>query len=164
MKVDLSLYVRNDQPFVRDLDLAAALGMRRPVDIRTGLIKLYVQGPMHYGFMHWEDDGTRALSVDPSRCYLLSEQQALFVCHFSTSRRANATSQAVVAAFLRHKSLSLILREALERTGAIPIASGREALFIDALKSRLRQCIKTRQYLTRRKRLPQRFGVPASTS
>ncbi len=158
MSAGLRLYIRNGQPYVRDLDLAVSLGMRRPIDIRTGLIELYITGPMHYGFVHWADDGRPAMSVDPSRAYLLTEGQALFVCHFSTSRRADATALAVVTAFARHKSLSVLLREALSRANG-DAASGGEALFIDALKARLRQTVKMRRYATRRRRLPQTFGL-----
>lgn len=157
MSESFPLYIRNGQPHVRDLDLAVSLGMRRPIDIRTGLIELYVTGPMHYGFMLWEDDGRPTMSVDPSRAYLLTEEQALFVCHFSTSRRADATALAVVTAFAHHKSLSVLLREALTRTMG-DAASGREALFIDALKARFRQTVKVRSYTTRRQRLPRTVG------
>lgn len=158
MSAQFPLYVRNGQPYVRALDLAMSLGMRRPIDIRTGLIELYITGPMHYGFMIWEDDGRPTMSVDPSRAYLLTEEQALFICHFSTSRRADATAIAVVTAFARHKSLSVLLREALTRTMG-DAAAGREALFIDALKARLRQTVKVRRYTTRRRRMPQPFGL-----
>ncbi|WP_313199987.1 hypothetical protein [Rhizobium sp.] len=157
MSASLPLYIRNGQPYVRDLDLAVSLGMRRPIDIRTGLIELYVTSPMHFGFMLREDDGRPTMSVDPSRAYLLTEEQALFVCHFSTSRRVDATGIAVVTAFARHKSLSVLLREALARTKADAIAGG-EALFIDALKARLRQTMKVRSYTTRRQRLPRTVG------
>ncbi len=157
MSAGFPLYLRSGQPYVRDLDLATALGMHRPIDIRTGLIKLYVTGPMHYGFMIWEDDGGVAVSVDPSRAYLLTEEQARFVCHFSTSRRADDTARAVVTAFAQHKSLSVLLREALTRTMG-DAAAGREAMFIDALKARLRQTVKVRRYTTRRRRMPQPFG------
>lgn len=157
MSESFPLYIRNGQPYVRDLDLAMSLRMRRPIDIRTGLIELYVTGPMHYGLMLWEDDGRPTMSVDPSRAYLLTEEQALFVCHFSTSRRADATAIAVVTAFARHKSLSVLLREALKRTLG-DAAAGREALFIDAIKARLRQTVKVRSYTTRRQRLPRTVG------
>lgn len=157
MSADFPLYIRDGEPYVRDLDLAMSLGMRRPIDIRTGLIELYVRGPMHYGFMIWEDDGGVAVSVDPSRAYLLTEEQALFVCHFSTSRRTDATALAVVTAFANHKSLSALLREALTRTMG-DAGSGREALFIDALKARLRQTVKVRRDTVRRRRMPQPFG------
>ncbi len=157
MSANFPLYIRDGEPYVRDLDLAMSLGMRRPIDIRTGLIELYVTGPMHYGFMIWADDGRPTMSVDPSRAYLLTEEQALFVCHFSTSRRADATAIAVVTAFAHHKSLSVLLRKALTKTMG-DAAAGREALFIDAIKARLRQTVRVRRYKTRRRRLPQTLG------
>ena len=101
-------------------------------------------GPMHCGFMIWEDDGRPAMSVDPSRAYLLTEEQALFVCHFSTSRRAGATARAVGTAFTHRKSLNVLLRGALIRAMG-DAAAGREALFIDALKARLRQTTRVRR-------------------
>lgn len=162
MSANFPLYIHDGEPYVRDLDLAVSLGMRRPIDIRTGLIKLYVTGPMHYGFMIWEDDGRPTMSVDPCRAYLLTEEQAMFVCYFSTSRRVDATARVVATAFAGHKSLSILLHEALTRTMG-DAGSGREALLIDALKARLRQTVMVRRYETRRQRMPQPSGSKRSS-
>jgi hypothetical protein len=150
---EITLHVRNDVPYILDIDLAVALGMRRPVDIRMGLMKVYWSGPMHYGPLHRLEDAAPRMTVDPSQAYLLTEEQAVFICHFSTSRKAPAARQLIINAFMRHKGLATMLREALARTGG-SFAEGREAVLIDALKARLRQTVKVRQHVTRRQRLP----------
>lgn len=84
----LELHCIAGEPHILDIDLAAALGMRRPIDIRTGYIVTLRAVLLNCGLLHRDGNA-----------YYLNERQARTVCHFSTSRRACAADRRVGETF-----------------------------------------------------------------
>lgn len=144
---EIPLYIIAGEPRILDLDLAFVLGVRRPMNIRTGTIKLLSNVLANCGLMYRDGDA-----------YYLNEGQARAICHFSTGRRAAIADRLMVATFrkyLQETQPQMAVVEALKR-GLAPFdgrtVEGREALIVDALRSKLRQTARPRKYLTTRRR------------
>lgn len=144
---EITLHTIAGEPRILDLDLAFVLGMRRPINIRTGTIKLLGNVLANCGLMHRHGDA-----------YYFNEDQARAICHFSTGRRAAMADRLMVAIFREHHQETqpqIAVVEALKR-GLAPFdgraVEGREALIVDALRSKLRQTARPRKYLTTRRR------------
>lgn len=144
---EISLHIIAGEPRILDLDLAFVLGMRRPINIRTGTMKLLSNVLANCGLMYRDGDA-----------YYLNEDQARAICHFSTGRRAAMADRLMVAIFrkYRHETQPLMsVVEALKR-GLAPFdgraVEGREALIVDALRSKLRQTARPRKHLSKRRR------------
>ncbi len=144
---EIPLHIIAGEPRILDLDLAFVLGMRRPINIRTCTVKLLSNVLANCGLMHRHGDA-----------YYFNEDQARAICHFSTGRRAAMADRLMVAMFrkYRHETQPLMsVVEALKR-GLAPFdgraVEGREALIVDALRSKLRQTARPRKHLSKRRR------------
>ncbi|MEH2679624.1 hypothetical protein DXU02_16150 [Rhizobium leguminosarum] len=147
MTTTLHLHFIADEPHILDIDLAAALGMRRPIDIRTGHMVMLRAVLLNCGFLH-RDGGA----------YYLNEQQARSVCHFSTSRRAGAADRCIVETFRQFRTETLPQMDVVDalRQSLVPFTGGnwegRDGMVIDALKSKLRETVRVRKLASRRRR------------
>ncbi len=144
---EIPLHIIAGEPRILDLDLAYILGMRRPINIRTGTMKLLSNVLANCGLMHRDGDA-----------YYLNEDQARAICHFSTGRRAAMADRLMVATFRKYHHETqpqMAVVEAL-RHGLAPfdgsVVAGREALIVDALRLKLRQAVRPRKHLSRRRR------------
>ncbi len=145
---EIPLHIIAGEPRILDLDLAYVLGMRRPINIRTGTMKLLSNVLANCGPIHRDGD-----------VYYLNEDQARAICHFSTGRRAAMADRLMVVTFRKYHEETqpqMAVVEAL-RLGLTPFdgraVEGREALIVDAIRSKLRQTARPRKYLTTRRRL-----------
>jgi hypothetical protein len=146
---EIPVHIIAGEPRILDLDLAFVLGMRRPLNIRTGTMKLLSNVLANCGLVHRDGDA-----------YYLNEDQARAICHFSTGRKAAMVDRLVVVTFrkyYRETQPQMAVVEAL-RLGLAPFdgsaLEGREALIVDAIRSKLRQTARPRKYLTTRRRPP----------
>lgn len=144
---EIPLYIIAGEPRILDLDLAFVLGMRRPINIRTGTVKLLSNILTNCGLMHRDGDA-----------YYLNEDQARAICHFSTGRRAAMADRLMVAIFRKYHHETrpqTSVAEAL-RQGLAPFdgraVEGREALIVDALRLKLRETARQRKYVSKRRR------------
>ncbi len=144
---EIPLHIIAGEPRILDLDLAFVLGMRRPINIRTGTMKLLRNVLANCGLMHRDGDA-----------YYLNEDQARAICHFSTGRRAAMADRLMVTIFRKYHHETqpqTSVAEAL-RQGLAPFdgraVEGREALVVDALRLKLRETARLRKYLSRRRR------------
>ncbi|MCP2136670.1 hypothetical protein J2S28_003773 [Rhizobium sp. SLBN-94] len=144
---EIPLQIIAGEPRILDLDLAYVLGMRRPIDIRTGTIKLLSNVLANCGVMNRDGDA-----------YYFNEDQARVICHFSTGRRAAMADRLMVAIFRKYHHETQPQMAVIEvlRRGLAPFdgraAVGIEALIVDALRSKLRQTVRPRKHLSRRRR------------
>ncbi len=144
---EIPLYIIAGEPRILDLDLAFVLGMRRPINIRTGTMKLLSNVLANCGLMHRDGDA-----------YYLNEDQARAICHFSTGRKGAMVDRLVVVTFRKYRRETqpqMAVVEAL-RQGLAPfdgrVVQGREALVVDALRLKLRETARLRKYVSKRRR------------
>ncbi|MBB2703109.1 MULTISPECIES: hypothetical protein [Rhizobium] len=118
------------------------------MDIRTRQMVMLRAVLANCGFLHLD-----------SGAYYFNERQALAICHFSTSRRAAAAERRVVETFRQFHAETLPRRDIVQalrhlKPFAGNFSAGRDGMVIDALRSKLRQTVRTRRLTTRRKRSP----------
>ena len=134
MTREIPLHIVVGEPRVLDIDLAIALGMSRPIDIRTGLMKMLSEELAHYGPVHRQE-----------MAYYLNEQQARAVCRTAMRRKSVEADDLVVLAFRKfhnetrpRMSVQEVLRHGLE-----PFAGkrceGSERMVMDVLCLKLGQ-------------------------
>lgn len=149
MTATIPLHIRNGEPRIFDIDLAIALGMPRPINLRTGLMVMAHQTLVNCGRVDRAENG----------CYL-NEEQALAICSFSTSRKAAEAGRRVVETFRQFHGETLPQMDvrAVISNGLAPCAGlhsdGRAGMIADALRSKLGRSLRRRKYVTLRKRLP----------
>jgi hypothetical protein len=96
------LIVNGDDPRILDIDLAEALGMSRPRDIRKNLITPNQEELRRYGDLR----GTNANPGKPGRPayeYHLNEDQAALVCMFSRTEKAADVRQEIIRVFRAYR-------------------------------------------------------------
>lgn len=151
MTCDFPLRLHDDVPYILDLDLAIALGFRRPVNLRRGLMQMFSVGLLNLGSLCRDGELSASPVIDPSATYYLNEEQAHALCDLSGSRRRSEVAQRIANTFGRHKGLAVLLRQALAREQG---TDGSEAVLIDALKWRLTQLVRKRPYAAWPRRAP----------
>lgn len=98
----LELIVTGDDPRILDIDLAIALGMKAPRNIRNGLIVPNAEELKRYGSLH----SIRANPGKPGRPayeYHLNEDQAALICMFSRTEKAADVRQEIIRVFKAYR-------------------------------------------------------------
>lgn len=148
MTREIPLHIVVGEPRVLDIDLAIALGMSRPIDIRTGLMKMLSEELANYGPVYRQ-----------GKAHYLNEQQARAVCRTAMRRKSVEADHLVVLAFRKfhNETRPLMSVQDLLRHGLDPFAGkrceGRERMVMDALRLKLGQTVRPRRLSLRRKRL-----------
>ncbi|WP_210486649.1 hypothetical protein [Microvirga antarctica] len=99
-----SLWLIENEPRVLDTDLAAALGMARPTNIR-GLIETNRQELENFGSLH-----TKRAVIQAGKganrevaMFLLNEEQSLPICMLSRADRAKQVRADIITVFVAYR-------------------------------------------------------------
>ncbi|MDR7145553.1 hypothetical protein [Rhizobium sp. BE258] len=135
------------EPHILDIDLARALNMRIPIDIRTKWIVMFRANLLSVGYLYRDGKAT-----------YLNEAQARTICYFSSSRRAAQADAAVIETFRRFRLETLpqmdvveVLTMGIKQFDQITRA-GDNRLVIDVLRLKLLATSRVRERRSRRQR------------
>lgn len=98
----LTITTIDNEPRVRDIQLAEKLGMSRPRDIRANLIVPNLVELRGYGDLR-EMNANAGKVGRPALEYRLNEQQALLLCMFSRTEKAQAVRKEVIEVFTAYR-------------------------------------------------------------
>lgn len=102
-----SLTVIDDEPRIRDLDLADRLGMADPHKIRTLIVSNIDELEMH-GEVSARRAETSARGGRPGKAYYLNEDQALVICALSRTPKAAQIRKLIIDVFMDWRQDKLV--------------------------------------------------------
>ncbi len=101
------LVVIDDEPRVKDIDLAIWLGYVRPLDIRENIARNRDELEAYGSFpCRTENPGIRG--GRPGKAYYLNEGQALVLCALSRTPKAAQVRKALIDVFMAYRSGKLV--------------------------------------------------------
>lgn len=122
--IPLCIVEGDDEPRIRDLDVAEKLGFSRSRDFRK-LVKNNLTELSRYGEIRATvtrngkiNELTGAGPGAPATVYMLNEQQALLMCMFSNTPKAADVREAVIKAYVEWRRGPATIRGELELTRA----------------------------------------------
>lgn len=138
---NLPVLVVENEPRILDTDLAAALGMSRPRDIRGNLIGPNRPELERHGILR-EMNANSGKRGRPVTAFYLNEQQALLITLFSRTEKAEDIRELVINVFMawRRGQMDLNERGKAELPNfADPVAAARAWADVFEQKAALRQ-------------------------
>ena len=97
----------DNEPRVRDVDLATWLGMLHPLNIRAVIAANRLELEMH-GSFHLARENPGPLGGRPGRAYYLNEGQALVLCALSRTAKAAEVRKALIDVFVAYREGKLV--------------------------------------------------------
>ena len=111
-------------PRILDTDLAANLGMAKPENIRTHVIRPNMQELEAFGIISRGETNTGKRGR-PGTAFYLNEEQALLVCLLSRTERAKAVRAEVIRVFTAYRRGDLVAASVRLRLSHSPAKCGR---------------------------------------